>query len=59
MAERVIQQFGITAYLPHPRERYRLTEVEYINTDLIFEDYIYQAANEQNILYILILAVRY
>ncbi|WGE53199.1 glycosyltransferase family 52 [Actinobacillus equuli] len=47
LAEQVIQKFGITAYLPHPRERYHLAEVKYINTDLIFEDYIYQAANEQ------------
>lgn len=47
LAEQVIKQFGITAYLPHPRERYRLAEVDYIDTDLIFEDYIYQAANDQ------------
>lgn len=42
MAEKVIQQFGIDLYLPHPREKYELENVEYINTNLIFEDYIIQ-----------------
>ncbi|HDL2935365.1 TPA: glycosyltransferase family 52 protein, partial [Mannheimia haemolytica] len=39
LAEKVIQQFGIDLYLPHPREKYELENVEYINTNLIFEDY--------------------
>ncbi|WP_244298023.1 glycosyltransferase family 52 [Actinobacillus vicugnae] len=47
LAQRIIKQFDITHYLPHPRESYRLDEVEYIETDLIFEDYIYQAAGQK------------
>lgn len=40
LAEQVIKQFNIQAYFPHPREKYRLNNVEYIDTPLIFEDYI-------------------
>ncbi len=42
LAERVIKQFNIHYYLPHPREKYRLAQVNYIDTELIFEDYILQ-----------------
>lgn len=44
LAEKVIKQFDIHYYLPHPRETYQLNEVEYIHTPLIFEDYISQQA---------------
>ncbi|MFA9499289.1 glycosyltransferase family 52 [Mannheimia sp. E30BD] len=42
LAEKVIKKFDIDLYLPHPREKYKLNNVEYINTDLILEDYIFQ-----------------
>ncbi|MGC7560433.1 glycosyltransferase family 52 [Pasteurella sp. PK-2025] len=42
LANRVIAQFNIQYYLPHPREKYRLDKVDYIETELIFEDYILQ-----------------
>lgn len=42
MAQKVIKQFNIHYYLPHPREKYQLQNVEYIDTHLIFEDYIAQ-----------------
>lgn len=47
LAEEVIQQFQIDYYLPHPRERYRIDNVQYIHTPLIFEDYISQQAVNQ------------
>lgn len=40
LAEKVIKQFDIHCYLPHPREKYKLNDVRYIDTPLIFEDYI-------------------
>ncbi|HGO5856558.1 TPA: glycosyltransferase family 52 [Mannheimia haemolytica] len=42
LAEKVIEAFDIELYLPHPREKYKLNNVTYINTDLILEDYIFQ-----------------
>lgn len=42
LAQRVIKQFNIDYYLPHPREKYHLENVEYIDTPLIFEDYMLQ-----------------
>lgn len=47
LAEKVIQRFGIAQYLPHPREQYRLETVEYLETPLIFEDYICQQAQHK------------
>lgn len=40
LTESVISRFNIHYYLPHPRETYRLNNVEYIETPLIFEDYM-------------------
>lgn len=48
LAEKVIRQFDIDSYLPHPREKYKLSDVEYINTNLIFEDYIFQEFGNKN-----------
>lgn len=42
LAQKVIAQFHIHCYLPHPREKYQLENVEYIDTPLILEDYIAQ-----------------
>ncbi|WP_373767272.1 glycosyltransferase family 52 [Glaesserella sp.] len=42
LAKQVIERFNIHAYLPHPREKYKLDNVRYIDTNLIFEDYITQ-----------------
>lgn len=36
---KVIQSFDIDYYFPHPRENYVIDHVQYIDTDLIFEDY--------------------
>ncbi|MDO5055571.1 MAG: glycosyltransferase family 52 [Pasteurella oralis] len=47
LAEKVIKKFDIDFYLPHPREQYHLTDVEYIKTPLIFEDYIAQHFSHQ------------
>lgn len=46
LANRVISQFRIDRYLPHPKETYHVTDVEYINTNLICEDYIIKYLNE-------------
>lgn len=42
LAERVVRNFNIHYYLPHPRETYLVKNVEYIDTPLIFEDYLAQ-----------------
>lgn len=42
LAEKVIKAFDIDLYLPHPREKYQVSGVEYIQTNLILEDYIFQ-----------------
>lgn len=47
LANKVISQFHIHYYLPHPREKYRLENVEYIDTEFIFEDYIIQQCNQK------------
>ncbi|QIM66105.1 CMP-N-acetylneuraminate-beta-galactosamide-alpha-2, 3-sialyltransferase [Mannheimia granulomatis] len=47
LAEKVINTFDIDLYLPHPRETYRLSNVEYINTNLILEDYIFQEFSQK------------
>lgn len=47
LANLVIKQFNIQLYLPHPREKYRLENVEYIDTPLIFEDYIFQQSQKR------------
>lgn len=41
LAMKVIKEFNINLYLPHPRETYQLSNVEYIQTNLILEDYIF------------------
>lgn len=43
LAQSTIQRFNIDYYLPHPREKYQLENVEYIHTPLIFEDYMIQS----------------
>ncbi|MDO4431495.1 MAG: glycosyltransferase family 52 [Lonepinella koalarum] len=42
LAKRVIEIFNIYQYFPHPREEYVVDGIEYIDTPLIFEDYIIQ-----------------
>jgi beta-galactoside alpha-2,3-sialyltransferase len=44
--ERVIKNYHITKYFPHPRENYHISDVEYINTPLIIEDYLIQKLKE-------------
>lgn len=38
----LIAQTQVDAYFPHPRESYHLDGVQYINSHLIFEDYLIQ-----------------
>ncbi|KMK50821.1 CMP-N-acetylneuraminate-beta-galactosamide-alpha-2, 3-sialyltransferase [[Actinobacillus] muris] len=47
LANGVIKRFNIDYYLPHPREQYQLENVTYINTPLIFEDYISQQTTDK------------
>lgn len=51
LAEKVIQQFNIDYYLPHPREQYKLDKVSYLETPFIFEDYISQNSNQHYRIY--------
>lgn len=48
LAKKVIEQFNIDYYLPHPREQYIVPKVTYIETPLIFEDYIAQKFKDKN-----------
>lgn len=47
LAQKAIKQFNIHYYLPHPREKYQVEQVEYIDTPLILEDYIAQAFSDR------------
>lgn len=40
VSARVVREYGITHYYPHPREQYEVEGVEYVHSPLIFEDYI-------------------
>lgn len=42
LAKKAIEKFGIQKYFPHPREDYIVDGVSYIETPLIFEDYLMQ-----------------
>lgn len=42
LAQKVVKAFNIDYYLPHPREQYTVENVNYIDTPLIFEDYMAQ-----------------
>ena len=44
--ERVIKDYHISKYFPHPRESYHISDVEYIDTPLIIEDYLIQKLKE-------------
>ena len=44
--ERIIKDYQIKKYFPHPREEYRISDVEYIDTPLIIEDYLIQELKE-------------
>ncbi len=46
LSEQVIKDYHITKYFPHPRERYHISGVEYIDTPLIIEDYLIQKLKE-------------
>ncbi|AHG76947.1 glycosyltransferase family 52 [Mannheimia varigena] len=47
LISRVIEKYQVDFYFPHPRENYKIPNVSYIETSLIFEDYIleYMKAN--------------
>lgn len=40
ITESVIDDYQIEYYIPHPREKYRIRNAEYINTNLISEDFL-------------------
>ncbi|MDO4433505.1 MAG: glycosyltransferase family 52 [Alysiella sp.] len=43
LAHHLLHELDITHYYPHPREDYRVPNVAYIDTPLIFEDWLVQA----------------
>lgn len=42
VTQHLIDQYQIKYYYPHPRERYQIEGVEYINSSFIIEDYLLQ-----------------
>ncbi len=44
--ERIIKEYHITKYFPHPREDYYISNIEYIDSPLIIEDYLMQELKE-------------
>ena len=46
LAKQVIKDYQINKYFPHPRENYHISDVEYIDTPLIIEDYLIQELKE-------------
>lgn len=41
-SQAIVNHWGISYYLPHPREKYHLDNVEYIDTPMVAEDWILQ-----------------
>lgn len=55
ISKQVIVDYQINYYFPHPRERYQVDNVQYIDTPLVFEDYFIQnLANKPCIIYTLL-----
>lgn len=48
LTEKIIQKFNITHYFPHPRETYRIPNVNYVESKLIFEDYLIEHLATKN-----------
>ena len=46
LTEQVIKDYHINKYFPHHRENYHISDVEYIDTPLIIEDYLIQELKE-------------
>ena len=44
--DEVLSRFEIDYYFPHPRETYQIRNVNYIDTEYIFEEYIVDLLNE-------------
>lgn len=42
LVKKILSKYSIDYYFPHPREDYIINDIQYINTDLIFEDYFYK-----------------
>lgn len=48
LARRIVRQFAISHYFPHPREHsHALPDIEYIDTPLVIEDYLMQQLTQQ------------
>ncbi|MDK4680991.1 glycosyltransferase family 52 [Kingella negevensis] len=47
LAQHIAQKYQILQYFPHPRENYSVDNMEYIDTPLIFEDYLLQQIQKQ------------
>lgn len=43
----LLHRFRINEYFPHPRETYRIPGIEYIDSPLIFEDYLLENLQQQ------------
>lgn len=46
LMKKIISDFQIDYYFPHPRERFFINNIRYINTSLMFEEYIIQSIKE-------------
>ncbi|MDP8171180.1 glycosyltransferase family 52 [Pasteurella skyensis] len=44
--QKVLSRYHIDFYYPHPRETYKIREILYINTPLIFEDWLIQQVQQ-------------
>ena len=42
----LVNEYNIDYYIPHPREKYIVSDVKYMNTNLIFEEYIINLLQE-------------
>lgn len=51
LVKKTIQEFNIDLYFPHPRENFKIDNIQYIHTDLIAEDYFAQLNNKKIKLY--------
>lgn len=54
LMKKVIKDYHIEYYFPHPRENYIVDNVNYVNTPLIFEDYLTSLIrNNPNVQYVI------
>lgn len=51
ITQKIIDEYKIDFYFPHPRESYQVERVKYVHTPMIFEDYFLNGLSDDCIIY--------